>query len=610
VGERRTRAFEFLAVFALAWLWLSLRADPPGHPDTSRELAFARDLVDGAELHFHGPWASFAGLVHGTAWIDLLALCRVCGLGIVGSDRVTTMLLAAAVAVSYLGVAQLLRVAGPAPNHRVHAHLAPLAGTMTWLATLPASCEMPIWWQPMLLPVAVAFAHLSLWRLLTGGRFVDGLALGLLCALSFDIHVAAIVWFVMLSFAVPLAAKRPAVTMLASTAAALGYLLIASPAALSHNLEIAQQRGWIAAGLLLCIMLAIVGLLLRSRFAALPLRRRLELAIAAEMVLAAAVLLAAGLPDTPVLMGRYLLPFGPAVVLAVALVIRHRGGSPARTAIVTGLAMLLLLASVPRLRQGWDRELPLYPAYSVRELELIAHELATDGHTWTELVVRLQGPDRALMLGGLASLIDSGEPAAPDSEAGLLVLTLTPSDAERMLAELPPSTRTVPFQQATALLIETAARLDRSAVSACTEALECHPVTLAVVRRVHQAHPKAWIDGQTASEWVREHGGQRTFWRYPVRPGPSTVLELPREQAAGCAWQIVAAEGFRLDEQPSSRVELPPDAAGTLTLARELDDDDCPTPTELPPAPIELDPTWTQLRALLEAQGGGSNGSS
>jgi hypothetical protein len=181
-----------------------------------------------------------------------------------------------------------------------------------------------------------------------------------------------------------------------------------------------------------------------------------------------------------------------------------------------------------------------------------------------------------------------------------------------MLAELPPSTRSVALPQATALLIETAARLDRSAAAACTEALECRPVTLAVVRRVHQAHPKAWIDGQTTSEWVRERGGQRTLWRYPVRPGPSTVLVLSREQTAGCAWQFVAAEGFRLDEQPSSRVELPPDAAGTLTLARELDDDDpaCATPTELPPAPIELDPTWTQLRALLEAQDGGSTGSS
>jgi hypothetical protein len=109
------------------------------------------------------------------------------------------------------------------------------------------------------------------------------------------------------------------------------------------------------------------------------------------------------------------------------------------------------------------------------------------------------------------------------------------------------------------------------------------------------------------SEWLHERGGQRTIWRYPVRSGPLTLLSLPNEQATDCAWRVVGAEGFELAGLPSSLIELSPDATGSLTIARELGDSACATPSELPPAPIEIDPSWTHTRALLH--GGESTGS-
>ncbi|HVH98757.1 MAG TPA: hypothetical protein VM869_08605 [Enhygromyxa sp.] len=583
-----------------AWLWLSLRAEPPLHADTSRDLAFARDLVDGAELHLHGAWASFGRLVQGTAWIDLLALCQRLGLGIVGIDRTLTSLLAAAVAVTHFAIARLLAIAEP--SDPTHARVGALAGAGALLATVPATIEMPIWWQPTLLPIVVALAHVALWRLLDRGELLDGLALGILSALALDIHVVSVIWFALPLVAVPLAAKRPIVTTCASAAALLGYLWLCSPAALSSNLATAREQGWVIPGLLVVVALIGAGLSLRSRFAALSLRRRLELAVAIEAMLIAVVVVASLLPSTPPLMGRYLLPFGPGVALAIALLGR---GSRRRTLSMVGVAALLLLGSIPSLRSHSKRELPLIPQYAQRELEVIGRELAN--HTWTELVVRLQGPERARILGGLASRIDPGDPTAAAPEAGLLLLALPLSEVAALRPELPASTRTVELPDATVLLIETPGRLDRAAVSACTEAGECEVVTLAVVRRVQQAHPKTWVGAQTVDDWVRERDGQHPSWRYVVRSGPAAVLTLPPEPSPRCPWQFVASEGFELDGLPSATIELPPDTAGSLTIARNHDGDDraCAAPSELPPAPIELDPSWTGLRAHL----GGSAGS-
>ncbi|MFO7564076.1 MAG: hypothetical protein R6X02_15625 [Enhygromyxa sp.] len=618
--SQRARAFDSLALFVLAWLWLSLRPEPPLHPDTSRDLAFARDLVDGAELHLHGAWASFAALAQGTAWIDLLAGCQRLGLGIVGVDRVLTTLLAGAVAAAHHGVAQLVSAAGPDPRDRLVARAGPLAGALALLASLPALCEMPILWQPLLLPVPVVFAHLSLWRLLDRGELLDALALGLLTALAFDVHVVAIVLFAGLAFAVPLAAKRPLLATSVSAAAGLGLLLLSSPEALDDNLGRALGHGWTTPGALLFAALGVAGLSLRSRFTRLDLRRRLELAVALEALAVASLVLASRLPSTPALAGRYLLPLAPGLALALALVLSRGGGTRARALVVLGLATLLLASATPSLRARETPEFPLRPVYSQPEFERLADELAAGGHTWTELVVRLQGPARYELLGGLAALIDPGDLPAPEVEAGLLVVALAPRSVEAVRAELPASTRVVALAQASVLLVETPARLDRAEPLVCTEAGECSSTRVAVNRRVDQAHPKAWIGGRSVSEWLRERSEgpvERVRWQFPVRPGPATLLILPPYDAPRCAWRVIEAEGFELGEPlPAAVIELPPDAAGTLSFARTVIDDDfeCRSRLELPPAPIELDLAWTRLRSLLlslllDAQGGERVGS-
>lgn len=607
--ERAPVSLEALFLFAFAWLWLSLRAESPLHDDSSRDFAFARDLADGVELHLRGASTSFAGLEQGALWIDLLALCRRLGLGILGVDRVLTTLLAGSVAAVHYGVAELVRAAGPAPSERLIARAGPLAGALAWLASLPVACQMPVLWQPLLLPVLVVLAHLALWRVLERGELLDALAAGILCALAFDVHVVAIVLLAALALVVPLGARRPGIATPASLAAALGLMWLSSSVALTDNLEQARAHGWVTPGLAMVGLLILAGLLLRSRFAALSLRRRLELAVAVEALLVAAVVLASWLPSTPALAGRYLLPFCPGLALAVALVIGRGGGTRTRALVVTGLAALLLVAATPSMQSRNPRSLPLLPEYTQREFEAIADAL--DGHTWNQLIGRLQGPDHDLVLSGLSAELDPGEPISA-ADTGILLISVDPNAVEPLLTELPSATRIVAISNASALLIETPARLDRTAVSLCAEDGECTPVTLYIDRRVHQAYPAAWRFGRPASEWLgeRSDGPVRwVSWRFPVRPGPAATLVLPPIYAPHCAWQIVASEGFELAALPTSAIELPPEVSGSLTIARVLDEDHLGCKRErleFPPAPIELEPGWTRLRALLLADQGGS----
>lgn len=619
MSEHRSlvRALDSLAVFVFAVAWLSLRAEPPLHNDTSRDLAFARDLVDGAELHLHGAWASFGDLVQGTAWIDLLALCMRAGLGLLGIHHVLTLLLAAAVALMHFGVARLLLALEPTASH-LTARGGPLASAMVLLALLPAACELPILWQPTLLPIAVVFVHLALWRLLDSGELLDGLALGLFCALALDIHVIAVLCSLLLLLATPLAAKRPLLTTCASVAVLFGYSSLTSYAALSSNYVAASEHGWVGPGVLIGAGVIGVGLLLRSRFAKLSLRARLELAVAFEAGLVLVVLLASLLPSTPEVTGRYLLPFAPALALLVALVIARLGASRRATMAVVGVAALLLLASFPRLRQHSRQHLPLLPSFAQRDIEQLAVHLNAAGHTWAELVMRLQGPERGPVLGGLTPWIDDGEPSEAMPERGLLLLAVAHEQVEALLDELPASTQTIALDDRTLLLIETAARLDRTAALACASAQDCKPVTVVVPRRVTKAYPKSWIGAQVLAGWLAEREQQRSMWRIPVRPGPAVTLMLPFAREPGCEWQILEAKGLELSQSSSSSsssslIELPADAEGELLLAREPADEHCGGRSPLPPAPYELDPSWTRLRALLldhvPGYGGGSVGS-
>jgi hypothetical protein len=600
------RGVELVLVFVLAGLWLSLRPEAPLHEDTSRDLAFARDLVDGAVLHQRGAWASFASLNQGTSWIDLLALCQLAGLSIVGIEWVLTVLLAAVVVLAYVGFDRVL----PAREHSHARRLAPVVGALVMLAALPVGCEMPILWQPILLPVPIMLAHLCVWRVLQDGEPVDALALAVFCALALDVHVVSVAMVVPALAVVPLASKRPAIVTPAALVLGLATLALSSPVAMTTNLDILIERGWLTPSLLAIGMTLLAGALGRRRFAALGREPRLRAALAVELAILALLVAASRSDDMPAMTGRYLLPFMPAIALAAALATswaRSRGSTLG--AVV--LASALLLASVPRLRPESQRVLPSNPEWRIAEFEPVAALLVERQLSWTQLVGQLQGPSVTQMLGHLSAIVEPGSPNPPRAGEHLLLVALEPDDAEQVLAELPEDPElvtTVDLQHMRALLLHTPARVDPLGAQLCRDGQDCEDVVLAVTSRVYQAHMNAWIGAEPAHKWLVAEGRDQPRelqWRIPVSAGPATVLTLSSMLSQRCAWYFVAVEGFEPSSQlPTHELELPADAEGSLLVARELDAEGpaCTERAVIPPSIIETDPAWRRLRELLAPQ--------
>lgn len=609
----RRRALTVTAVFVVTWLWLWLRPSSPLQEDTSRDLAFARELVDGTHLHLHGAWASFVSLHQGTTWIDFLALCQLGGLGITGIENLLTTLLAATVAVAYLGFARLLPwhagpVLGSGPDPATR-EIAPIVGAITLLAALPLACEMPLLWQPILLPVPIVLAHLCLWRLLRDGELIDALALAVCCGFALDVHVVSVALLVLVLVAIPLASKRAWLATPAALAAGLGTLALCSPGALVANVGILREQGWLVWACVVLGVALLAGALLRRRFAVLDWEARLRVALGGELMVMAAVIAASLHPATPALTGRYLLPFVPAVALALGLAASWAGS---RRSLLgsTALSLGLLLTSLSWLRPDSPRSLPIYPAWRVAEFEPVAELLRERELSWTELSGRLQAPSYALLLSHLSSLVDPGAADPPHAKTGLLLVALDRDQAEQVLAELPQDPQLVTMLEIgelRALLLQTSARADRLGVELCRDGQDCMPVEFASDSRVHQAHPKLSIEGAPAQQWLTADGREppdQLLWRFPITAGPRAQLLLSSTLLEPCAWMFVEAEGFEPSSAlPTAVLELDPEASGSLLVARTLttdtDQPGCREHGLLPPSIIETAPEWVRLRELL-----------
>lgn len=600
--------------FTCAWLWLSLHPDAPLHEDTSRDLAFARELADATQHHAHGAWANFAALEQGTSFIDLLALCRLAGLGFVGIDRVMTTVLAASVAVAMWGFMQVLRGCDDAAKvERGAVERGAVAGAIVLLAALPVVAELPVLWQPGLLPLPLVLAHLALWRILRDGSTLDALALAIFTALALDVHIVSVVFVPLVALALGLASRRPVGASLLAALLGVGVLALSSWDALLDNVARLDAHGWLLALLASLLLAWLLGLRLRDRFAALAWSRRIRLALLVEAGLLLALLLASLLDTTPPLAGRYLAPFAPGLALAFGMTLtrtRRAAGQPAGLA----LALALLGLATFSLRSSRDRSLPLAPAWTLVEFEPVGALLHARGMTWTQLVAQLQGPRTPMMLGMLAAVVEPGSASPTAPEQGLLVLALRSDQRERVRDELPGDAVWLDItDDLRVLVVETSARANRLDAELCRQGHECIPVVLALGDRIAQAHLTAWIDVGPADErsrhrpaidWLREVGEPDEIqWRIPIRRGAAAHLLLPAHQPEHCAWHFVDVEGFEpAAELPLQELMLDADQAGSVLIARRLDprDDRCAEHSLLPPAIIELSPAWTQLRALLQ----------
>ncbi|MCA9701958.1 MAG: hypothetical protein KC431_30835, partial [Myxococcales bacterium] len=350
----------------------------------------------------------------------------------------------------------------------------------------------------------------------------------------------------------------------------------------------------------------------------------LEALFARQVELSAlALLVLASLHDaTPTLSGRYVVPFVPALALACAWPSQRLSARSSQMMqwVVLGAALALVLVETGRLRPRSSRELPLYPEWSVAELERVAAELKRRDMSWSAAVLALQGPNTTAELGFFSSALEPGGPeeggakeGGPKEGAptrGLLLLALTPAQLLSLRDELPAEATILELEDMRVLLLETSARSDRRGTKLCRDAGDCTEVLLTVTSRVYQAHLNAWVGATTAEGWLageaREGAEGATIdeamWRVPVQPGPAATAMLSSLLPERCAWHFVAAEGLELPEPlPARVITLPAGATGTLLVARSgLHDEQCREHGLVPPSIIELAPEWAGLRALLD----------
>ena len=613
-----THGYGFAAVvFVGSALWLSLRTPTPLMPDTARDLAFARELADGAADYGHGAWSAFFGLVQGTSWIDLLAFAYEFGVTGAGLDHLFSFLLALTVALAAHGFARLL---APSEHQAAHleggrlAHLRPaIVASLVYLALLPGGIEIPLLWQPVLLPLPILLAHLSLWRLARSGAWAEVFSLPVLAAFALDVHVAAVLFVGLALVSLALFAPRPLLAPVLGVLIGAGSLHLLSSEMLPDNIARLDELGLLWPALVVGVVAVGGAAAARVRLGmdSLDAHARLRLLCVLELGLLLALVLASLLDSTPSLSGRYLAVFAPTLALAAGGLCLTRTTRQQSLACL-GLALAGLALSVAWLRPRLSLEPPVKPAWKLVEFEPLAAQLHEEGLTWSEAVLRVQGSDRDTLLGHLGVVLDPGELEPERPDAGLLFLRLDSEQLELVRPELGDQLRTISLGEGRgfAALVDTPGRVGRHGAQICRdEGSECVGVTLAVARRVYQAHPNAWVEDLSVGEWVREDGrGEPTQlrWHLPLRAGEPAFVQFSERLPERCAWQIVATEGFELEQAlPSPSAALPPAAAGMLVVTREVDErvDEC-TSSSMPPDLLETHADWRELQALLEVDPG------
>jgi hypothetical protein len=424
-------AARVILVFALSLgLLLLLVPPPPLAEDTARDLLLARDCVDAGLCGMAGPRASFGGFTQGAIWIHLLELCRFLGLGLRGARGFVLFLDALSAALLYAAPRRLCGwAAGPA------------AGAI-YLLVSGYCIELPILWNPSMLPLPLAIFYLCLSSLAFGGELQAAVAAGVALALSFDAHLvcAALVPFFL--GAVVATARRP---LFAAPLAVLA--MAASSYASSRGAWVADLPLLLGAKLLCgaalgAILLLGVSLRARAKLASPITRARATLVGACVYygVVVVALRLVTGHPLAP----RYFAAVVPAAailggaILSGALRERKipevRPGRANGLVVVVGALIVALLGRLPSRATdaGW----------TALEVETLASSLYAEGWRYRDLELHLRGPDAHALLAALAPYgPGAAAPHAPSSISDDLVVAKV--SRARLPGEIPSEWRLI-----------------------------------------------------------------------------------------------------------------------------------------------------------------------
>ncbi len=590
VGRRRAPRDLAAALAVMAVTALVLRARHVGvplHPDTVRDMLYARDCVDARACHALGPPASFAGLTHGTSWLRLLEFVGRRGFGPDGARTAVDLLATLAAGVVFL-----------AARRRAATGLAALAG-VAFVVTSAQASGRPLLWNPsaLSLPTAIFFALAS--SAAATGATATWVAAAAALAFSVDLHVASGALIPPFVAALVAWSHTPRRAIPLAVVSLLGTLALLSHVTLARNLAVAG-RHW---EFLLALALSIaVGAAARRRALALAEGPRVALALTTLVVPFALALALASAPSRP-FANRYLLPMLPGLALLVAIALdafaarvaaitrRPAAQSPIAWALAAATIAVVLTrpgAPVPR---GWQ----------LGELRPLATHLDARGWRWPDLYVHLQGPGNWALLSGLGVFQRDVRTSGRDDD---VVIVRAPR------ASLPPS---IPprWDVATigpgmvAVVRSLPSFIDRSRVRACLahDCVEVDPAAEAHEPGMGPFIRRAYLSWSAAARRFARGGpardGAGPSYEFAVRvPGGGAPHEFALCASAG--WRIEGVAGdLTATVAGPHRVVIDGASAGRGRIILSLESG--ANTNGWPPEMLETDDDDDGLRRLIRA---------
>lgn len=527
VASKRDLALAGVAALAFVVFARAAGTDVPVHPDTLRDLLFARDCVEGGRCHALGPQSGLAAVRHGTLWLRAPEWAARLG----ADERA----LRAAVEL-WCALAVLLLALG------ARRHGAPPSAPLVALAAGVAShwlTDHPLLWHPSAIPLFAALYVVLLADAARASTAASWVAAGAALGLLFDAHPSTFALLPCFALVACALSRRPwSGALLGLIAAALANALPSPLLALSR-VAAGDRRG--ALLLAVTLLAALAGLALRRRAARCSPRLALTLTLAVHAAAIASLAVASGRDE-----GRYLAATIPLVALGLAC------WSPPRRAATGVLATLAALLVVARLRHP-----TVVASWSIAEARAVLRAPPLRGRPWIDLVARLQMPvDRDLLV--VAGLV--APPARPGAAVGPDALLALRTRRGNLPPHPPSSWTVVPLSHRdVAVLRPLRSFLPLGPSRACVDAA-CVDLDLAASLAADGAtrfSPRAFgVSPPMAALARRARPGQRLRLTLAVAvPGGATPHRIAL--AAGGAWRIDGASGA---------VRATPGADGSLLL--------------------------------------------
>lgn len=607
-----TRPVALIAVAGVAGLYLATFGAPPLHVDSTYDLLAAQDCLAGVSCDGHH--ASLAELQQGQGWILLLAGLQTLGLGINGIHALMVGLHVMAIALAWAVVAR-----------RRGTRQATLAA-LVMTAFTTASAEVPLLWNPTLLPLPTVVLGVTLLRMVEApqrtARWSSVVVASLALLVAIEAHIVNVLAVPVLVAVVTLGTAR---LELAVAAALLPLSLHAalSPHSVQVNVDVVGASVLVAGAAMALVCAWFLGETMARRSRDWARDHRTDRAM---------LLLGAGWPAALWLVGtlaghgfslRYAavaaFPLAWAASAHGMKLLQHLDGLERwpRLGAKLVLALVLLQSVVPPVLEAGVRphkRTSAAPRLGQQQVVAVASNLADAGVWLADLYGRAQIPDRYLFLQGAALSVPALE--RPRFDGPAIRLVWLPEGKLPDGSALPTGWRIEKDAAMPYLVSDTVSpwvTLDRFEVCTRPDSGEAECVTVDAAawgtvaggaeRQARQFASPFILPVERLVHRAREAGrGGEVEFRLPITVSNDDRVRHVRvlRSRAEPRWTIVAVGTSRPDSELRTTLTRR-DAGQVLVLSAPLEADQAPV---FPPSLLELRPGEEAIAAVLRRPSG------